>query len=87
MKYRKFGKTNIELSVLGFGTLRLPEHKIGEKMVADEEKSIEPIRYAIDSGINLIDSTYFYHQTRSENIAGQAVKDGYRDRVWISSTR
>ncbi|MBN2089499.1 aldo/keto reductase [candidate division KSB1 bacterium] len=85
MKYRQFGKTNIKLSVLGFGAMRLPEIKIGEKMVADEEKSIELIRYAIDSGINYIDSAYFYHQGRSENIVGQAIKDGYRDRVYIST--
>ncbi len=85
MKYRQFGKINIELSVLGFGAMRLPEIKIGERMVADEEKSIELIRYAIDSGVNLIDSAYFYHQSRSENIVGQAVKNGYRDRVYIST--
>lgn len=85
MKYRQFGKTNIPLSVLGFGAMRLPEIKIGEKMVVDEENAINVIRLAIDSGINLIDSAYFYHQGRSENIVGQAIKNGYRDRVYIST--
>ncbi len=85
MNYRRLGNTNIELSVLGFGAMRLPEIKIGEKMIADEEKSVELIRFAIDSGINLIDTAYFYHQHRSEYIVGAAIKNGYRDRAYIST--
>ena len=51
MLYRKIEKTGEELSVLGFGAMRLPT-KNGRP---DEKRATEQIRYAIDHGINFID--------------------------------
>ena len=83
MKYRKFGNLDWEVSVLGFGAMRLP---IIEKDPAhvDEPEAIAMIRYAIDHGVNYLDTAYFYHDGKSEVAVGKAIK-GWRDKVTLSS--
>ncbi len=82
MKYRKFGSKEWDVSVLGFGAMRLP---INEKGMIMEEEAIRMIRYAIDHGVNYIDTAYPYHGGKSESIVGQALKDGYREKVHLTT--
>jgi uncharacterized protein len=61
MQYRKFGKLDWQVSVIGFRGSRFPtttgQFYIGSVL---EDESIELIRYAIDNGINFIDTGYSY---------------------------
>jgi len=82
MQYRQFGSLDWKVSALGFGTMRLPSRKLN-RMRPDAEESIRIIRRGVDLGINYIDTAWPYHLGESERIVGQALRDGYRERVHL----
>lgn len=84
MVYRDFGKTGIRISRLGFGAMRLPERKIGEKSGLDIDAAVEAMRHGFEKGINYVDTAYFYHDGESEVAVGKAIK-GRRGEVYLSS--
>lgn len=85
MQYRSFGKTGIKISSLGFGAMRLPRRREGDKDVWDYEAGVKLIRQGIDAGINYLDTAPFYCDKHSELIIGEALKEGYRDKVYLST--
>ncbi len=100
MLYRTMPRTKQELSVLGFGCMRLP--LIGGRYdQIDEGPATEMLRYAIDQGVNYVDTAWTYHGTGmtkpggSEPFTGRALQNGYREKVslttklpcWLVKTR
>jgi predicted aldo/keto reductase-like oxidoreductase len=81
MLYRVMESTGDELSILGYGCMRLPEK--GGKI--DEERATAQLRRAIDGGVNYLDTAVLYHMGASEPFLGRALADGYRDRVHIAT--
>ena len=76
MLFRKLGRTDERISALGLGG-----HHIG--LVKEEQDSIKLIRSAIDRGITFMDNCWDYHNGKSEIWMGKALRDGYREKVFL----
>ncbi len=86
MLFRKFGKLDWDVSILGFGCLRLPVKNVNAAIgQVDEPSVIRMIRHAVDNGINYFDTAYTYHNGESEVALGKALKDGYGRNVRIAT--
>jgi hypothetical protein len=84
MKYREFDGLDWEVSALGFGCMRLPTVG-GDRSNIDEAEAKKMIHYAIEHGVNYLDSGYGYHGGASEKFLGRALKGGYRERVRLAT--
>ncbi|HEY6413685.1 MAG TPA: aldo/keto reductase [Edaphobacter sp.] len=76
MIYRNIGTTGERVSAIGLGG-----HHIGRQ--ADPQESIQLIRQAIDKGITFMDNCWDYNDGLSEVRMGQALRDGYRQKVFL----
>jgi uncharacterized protein len=90
MLYRGLKNTDIELSSLGFGCMRLPV-KDNRPEKIDYPEAERMLYYAIDKGVNFVDTAYFYHASifgmrgESEPFVGQALRNGWRDKVYLAT--
>ena len=80
MLYRAFGKTGMDVSVIGLGTWN-----IGNQWGAiDDATAWATIRAAYDHGVNLFDTAEGYGAGKSEEVLGKALK-GKRENVYIAT--
>ena len=77
MPVRTLGRTGVKVSLVGLGGWHLGFDFI------DEELSVRIIRTAVDNGINFMDNCWDYNEGASEERMGKALKDGYRERVFL----
>src|SRR5437899_12929349 len=77
MPYRTLGDTGEKVSLVGVGGWHLGLPKV------DEPLAIRIVRTAIDRGINFMDNSWDYNEGKSEKRMGQALRDGYRDKVFL----
>lgn len=83
MQYRNYGKLGYQVSAFGMGCMRLPRIIKGNEAVVDREKAYEMIRYAADNGVTYFDTAYGYHNMTSEEVLGEALEGGRREKVKI----
>jgi uncharacterized protein len=91
MLYRKMTRSDDHLSILGFGCMRFPQTN-GK---IDRPRAMAMLRQAIDGGLNYLDTAFPYHGGESEDFLGEALCDGYREKVqiatklphWLTKTR
>lgn len=85
MLYRTMQKAGEELSILGMGCMRLPQTDPNDAKAIDEPLATQMLRYAIDQGVNYVDTAYPYHGGESEPFVGRALQDGYRGKVFLAT--
>jgi len=83
MLYRKLGSTGEKVSILGLGCMHLPIIN-GQYNKVDTNRAISLIHKAIDNGVNYLDTAYPYHNGQSETVIAEALKGGYREKVFIA---
>lgn len=76
MIYRMLGSTGEKVSAIGIGGSHIGKQK-------DEKESIQIIRSAVDRGITFLDNSWGYNDGASEIRMGKALRDGYRNRVFL----
>lgn len=69
-------KNGDELSILGFGCMRLP---------SDEIKAVNLIHESIENGVNYFDTAYIYQAGKNEILLGKALTGGYREKVKVAT--
>lgn len=82
MRYKQFKNADVKVSSLAVGTWAIGGDGYG---AVNEKDSIEAIRTMIDNGVNIIDTASSYGAGHSEEVVGKAIRDGYRDKVMIST--
>lgn len=73
---------NKKLSLLGFGTMRLPTKADGS---IDEAQVTEMTAYAIEHGVNYFDTAYPYHGGESERVIGRVLSKYPRDSYYLAT--
>ena len=80
MIYREF--KDKKLSLLGFGAMRLPQNEDGS---IDQELTEKMIDYALEKGVNYIDTAFPYHASLSEVAVGKALAKYPRDSYYLAT--
>ena len=74
MHYRKMGDIDEKISALGFGAMRFPTFDEDNKII-DAGKATEMLDYALNNGVNYIDTAWPYHGGNSEEFVGNYLED------------
>ena len=80
MKYRKFGRTGLDVSVAGLGCGG--NSRLGRGVGKSDAEAVDLVREALDLGVNMFDTAANYG---TEPIVGEAIKAVPRDRVVIAT--
>jgi aryl-alcohol dehydrogenase-like predicted oxidoreductase len=73
---RPLGKTGVQVSIIGIGGSHLGD-------VLDPNEATGIVHEAIDSGIDFFDNAWEYHDGKSEEALGRALRGGWRDRAFV----
>jgi aryl-alcohol dehydrogenase-like predicted oxidoreductase len=81
MKYRKLGRSDLQVSTVGLGTWAIGNDFWGS---VDDDESVRALQAGLDAGINLIDTAPAYGAGHAEEVVGRAIA-GRRDEVVVAT--
>jgi predicted aldo/keto reductase-like oxidoreductase len=76
MKYRNFGRTGEQISIIGVGGFHLSRPE-------DPQLATRIVRTALDRGVNFLDNSWDYADGESERRMGMALRDGFREKAFL----
>lgn len=81
MRYRKLGRTNFEVSEIGYGAWGIGGR---QWLGGDDDESLKALRRAIELGLNFIDTALAYGEGHSERLVGQIVRET-RHKIYVAT--
>jgi aryl-alcohol dehydrogenase-like predicted oxidoreductase len=81
VKYRVFGRTNWQVSEIGFGAWQIG----GDWGAVDDQQSIDTLLYAYEQGVNFVDTAELYGKGHSEIVIGRSLKEWRGDKVYVAT--
>jgi len=80
MNYRRFGKTNWQVSEIGYGMWGM-----GEWTNSNDEESVNSLQLALDKGCNFFDTAWIYGNGKSENLLRELVRANSDKNIYIAT--
>jgi aryl-alcohol dehydrogenase-like predicted oxidoreductase len=80
MKYRRFGKTDWQVSEIGYGMWGM-----GGWTGSDDDQSVTALQLAVDLGCNFFDTAWGYGEGHSEGLLGQIVRDNPDKKLYTAT--
>jgi aryl-alcohol dehydrogenase-like predicted oxidoreductase len=81
MRYRKLGRTNFEVSEIGYGAWGIGGI---QWLGGTDDEALRALRAAIDLGLNFIDTALAYGEGHSEKLVGEVVR-GAGKRIYVAT--
>lgn len=81
MRYRKLGRTNFEVSEIGYGAWGIGGR---QWLGGDDDESLKALRRAIELGLNFIDTALAYGEGHSERLVGQIIRET-RHKIYVAT--
>ena len=81
MEYRRLGRTDMSVSVIGFGAWAIG----GMWGAVDDEESMRALHAAVDAGVNFVDTADVYGNGRSEQLVARLRRERPRDTIWVAT--
>jgi len=81
MQYRTLGQTGLRVSILSYGASPLG----GVFRDIDESAGVRAVQVALDRGVNFLDCSPAYGDTRAETVLGRALRQVARDRYYLAT--
>ena len=80
MNYRRFGRTNWEVSEIGYGMWGM-----GSWSGSDDQESLQSLQRAVDLGCNFFDTAWAYGEGKSEALLGQLVRANLDKKLYTAT--
>jgi len=80
MKYRKLGRTNWDISEIGYGMWGM-----GGWTGSNDEESMRSLQHAVDLGCNFFDTAWGYGEGKSESLLGELVRSNKDKKIYTAT--
>lgn len=81
MRYRKFGRTDWQVSEIAFGAWQIG----GDWGKVDDEHSVRTLLYAYEQGINFVDTAELYGKGHSEEVIGRSLREWRGSKIYVAT--